>query len=83
MRVTVLAMKGMILDEEAREVRLPGEDGEISVLDFHQPFLYRLRKGYILVTLIRKETGGERRVSIKDGVARMSGNELTVVVAAQ
>ena len=81
MRVVVLAMVGKLLEEDAGEVRLPGEDGEISVLDFHQPFLYRLRKGYIIVSSFTKAGGAEKRVPIKDGVARMSGNVLTVLAA--
>jgi F0F1-type ATP synthase epsilon subunit len=81
MRVVVLAMMGTLLEEEAREVRLPGEDGEISIMDFHQPFVYRLRKGFILVSPLQKGSEAEKRVPIKDGVARMSGNVLTVLAA--
>jgi len=81
MRVVVLAMAGTLFESEAEEVRLPGEDGEISVMDFHQPFLHRLRKGYILVSSPKKNKAEEKRIPIQDGVARMSGNELTVLAA--
>lgn len=63
--------------EQANVVVLPGRDGEFSVMDFHQPFLYRLRKGLIKV---REEKGKhtERILHIKDGMAVFSENTLLI-----
>jgi F0F1-type ATP synthase epsilon subunit len=50
---------------------LPGEAGELSVLDFHQPIIVKLKKGMI-------KTDAEH-ISIKKGIAKMQDNELVVL----
>ena len=60
--------RGMI-----KQAVLPGDDGQFSVLDFHQPFIYRLTKGNIFLDRIIQ-------FKIKEGVARMRGNELILLV---
>ena len=62
----------MVWEGRAKEVRLPGQDGEVCVLDFHQPFLIRLRKG-----LIRAD---KQRLAIKDGLAYLRSNNLILFV---
>lgn len=71
MKVSILEPKGAIWQGTARDLILPTEDGEICVLDFHQPFLTRLTKGDIRL--------GTDKISIKDGVARMHANELVIL----
>ena len=88
MRVSVVEAWRVLYEGNVDEVLLPGEDGEVCVLDFHHPFLYRLRKGAI--QLMRRTTregtralGGrevESRILIADGVAKMTGNELVILV---
>jgi len=63
---------------EAYQVILPGLDGEFSVLDFHQPFLYRLRKGKIKVQE-KEEDEEEIFLSVRDGLARFRGNDLLIM----
>lgn len=87
MRVSILESRQAIYSGNAKKVILPGEDGELCVLDFHQSFLYHLRKGYIQVS----ETGAHpekrealkpttlRRIWIENGLAAMKGNELTIM----
>ena len=79
MKVMVLTSKDIIYDGPAKEVILPGKDGEFSVLDFHQPFLYRLGKGRLRVI----PYGEEEKVfelSLEDGLAKMSGNFLKILI---
>ncbi|RKY39262.1 MAG: hypothetical protein DRP76_03575 [Candidatus Omnitrophota bacterium] len=73
MKVVILGKNEVIYDGMAKEVVLPGEDGEFAVLDFHQSFFYRLKEGSIYVD--RSDV-----CTIKDGVARMRGNELVILV---
>ena len=73
MRVSVLGTKDVIYDEKAEKVVLPGSDGEICVLDFHQSFFYRLREGRITID-------DAFNIVIRDGVARMRSNELVIMV---
>jgi len=79
-------MRALILDgrEKAYEGEiymavLPGLDGEFSLLDFHQPFLYRLRRGIIKIKEKQNEEGEGRLFSIKDGLAKFSGNSLVIL----
>ncbi len=74
MRVTVMDGRDLVYKGEAWEAVMPGYDGEFSVWDFHQPLLYRLRRGLIK---IRSEKEGIFRV--KDGLARFSGNNLLIL----
>jgi len=70
MRLEILEPKKAIWQGMAKEVRLPGADGEMCVLDFHQPFVARLKKGNIIFAHLR--------IPIRDGIAFMRSNELTV-----
>ena len=63
-----------IYEGEAGEIILPGEDGEFSVMDFHQPCLYVLRSGNIKIE--------EKLFSIKSGVAKVESNALKVMAEA-
>jgi len=54
----------------ASQVNLPALDGEMCVLDFHQPFLVRLKKGNVVFS--------EKKIAIKDGIAFMRSNSLTI-----
>lgn len=90
MRVSVIDAWKVLYEGNADEVRLPGEDGELCVLDFHHPFLYRLREGYIQLRegkrrKVAAETSSSEptmasRILIHDGIARMASNELVILV---
>ena len=92
MRVSVVDPWRMVFEGNVEEAILPGEDGELCVLDFHHPFLYRLRRGTIQFkragahaasVRVIGGSGAEVRIAIMDGVARMAGNELVIVVETQ
>ena len=84
MKVNILTPKENLLQEEAVEVILPGADGELSVMDFHQPFLYYLRAGQIRVrSKVKKGELTERKVGIKKGIANFQDNTLTLIVEAR
>jgi F0F1-type ATP synthase epsilon subunit len=84
MKVNVITAQEKLLDEEASEVILPGADGELSVMDFHQPFLYYLRAGQIRVrSRVKKGELAERKIPIKKGIANFQGNTLTLIIEAR
>ena len=72
MQVSILEPKKVVWEGRAKEVRLPAEDGEVCVLDFHQPFLIRLRKGVVRSDKVR--------TAIKDGIAFLRSNNLILFV---
>ena len=85
MRFLMLNGRDIAYEYEAQMVTMPGLDGEFSVLDFHEPFLYRLRAGLVKVIQANapriQETGdlATEYVSIKDGIARFTENTLLIL----
>ncbi len=62
-----------IFHEMTTSVILPGEEGEFSILDFHQPIISCLKEGMIKID--------EREpIFIKRGIAAVKGNELSILV---
>ena len=72
--VAVLDIKttSVIFKDNTLIVVLPGEDGEMTVLDFHQPFLSTLKKGTVQIDGLK--------MRIKHGIAGMKDNGLTILV---
>ena len=70
MQVSILEPKKVVWEGQAKEVRLPAQDGDVCVLDFHQPFLIRLRKGIV--------KSDKARTAIKDGIAFLRSNKLVI-----
>lgn len=62
-----------IFQEMVSEVVLPGEDGELSILTFHQAMVSCLAEGMLKID---KNPG----IKIKGGIARMKDDELVVLV---
>jgi len=79
MKVKIVTPQKKVFEGEAKEVVLPGEDGEFSVFDFHQPCLYSLRAGRIRVGFKDKKAE-KQKVFIKRGVARVGLGTLEVLV---
>ena len=85
MKVEVLTLFKNLLSVQATEVILPGEDGELSVWDLHQPCLYSLRAGRIIIRDRVKvgQAQGQNKsnsVPIKRGLAIIGENKLTAMV---
>lgn len=76
MKIKVIDGREAVYEGEAYMAVMPGRDGEFSILDFHQPILYRLRKGMIKM---RDNDGVETFFNIKDGLARFSENSLLIL----
>ena len=74
-RLSILDIKiaSTIFQELVSVVVLPGEDGELSILDFHQSIISCLKDGVIKID-------NRPGVVIKSGIASMKDNELVVLV---
>ncbi|MDD5116412.1 MAG: hypothetical protein PHW98_05045 [Candidatus Omnitrophica bacterium] len=74
-KVSVLDVKtaSPILQELVSEVVLPGEEGELSIMDFHQPIISCLKDGSIRID-------NKAPIVIKSGVASMRDNQLVILV---
>jgi F0F1-type ATP synthase epsilon subunit len=81
MKLTILSPREKLFQDEVKEAVLPGSDGELSVWDFHQPFLYRLSQGSIRIVPYSTKKKGESKIfEINDGMAKMNKNELTIMI---
>jgi len=85
MKVEILTIFKSLFSAQANEVILPGDDGELSIWDFHQPCLYSLRAGRIIIRDREKigQAQGQNKsnsVPIKRGLAIIGENKLTAMV---
>jgi len=72
MRVSIFEYNKMLWQGLTKQVILPAVEGQMCVLDFHQPFLVKLKEGYI--------ESEENNTRIHEGIAFMHNNELTLMV---
>lgn len=74
-KVSVLDIKtaSAIFQKLVSQVVLPGEEGELSILDFHQPIISCLKEGVLRID-------NDSSMVIKSGIASMQDNELIVLV---
>jgi F0F1-type ATP synthase epsilon subunit len=75
MEVRVIEPKGPVWQGKAKQVVLPAEEGEISLLDFHQPLLTRLKNGYVGID--------SEQIPIEDGTALLQENELIILITCR
>ncbi len=54
---------------------LPGAEGEVSILDFHQSMLVKLKKGVIKID--------RKSIPIKEGIAKAANNQLVILAETQ
>ncbi len=81
MKIRILTEHKQIFAGEAREVVMPGEDGELAVWNFHEPCISRLRSGQIKVRL--GDAGAQEAPQvfpIRGGIARIGPLEIVVLV---
>lgn len=86
MEVKIHSADRIIIETESPEIILPGADGELAVMDFHQPCIYALRAGKITVKYKNEKTEKRKNIKrqdvfvIKKGVAKIVANELVILV---
>jgi F-type H+-transporting ATPase subunit epsilon len=78
MQVSILESKGAIWEGQAKQVILPAEEGDVSILDFHQPFLMKLKTG--VISAEPRAANNKQRFAIKHGLAFMKSDTLKVFV---
>lgn len=76
-QVSILDIKKamLIFEKLVSGIILPGEEGELSILDFHQPIISRLKKGVIKIDVEEPVF-----IKIKEGIVGMNGKKLVVLV---
>jgi F-type H+-transporting ATPase subunit epsilon len=77
MKVFIHSLEETLYEGEASVAILPGEGGEISVLDGHIPLATALSKGTISVKV--KEGHTVKDFPISGGFAEVNGNHLIIL----
>ena len=62
----------VIFKKNASGVILPGEEGQMTVLDFHQSFVITLEKGIVKIDNLN--------IRVKSGIAAMKDNKLSMLI---
>jgi len=75
MKVLINTVFEEIYSREAEEVVLPGDEGELSIMDFHQTIVCRLIAGTIRIIAHRSL----KSIPIIGGIAHMEGDTLKVM----
>ncbi len=79
MKVRILAAQRLLFEGEAKEVVMPGADGEFSVRDLHQACVYALRQGQIK-TVAKDPREPRGKFFIKRGIALVEWSRLNIIV---
>jgi F-type H+-transporting ATPase subunit epsilon len=79
MKVKITTPQKILFNGQANEIILPGCDGEFTVMDFHQPCLYALRRGKITLKF-KSKTEVPVKFLIKGGVAQVDFEGLNLAV---
>jgi F-type H+-transporting ATPase subunit epsilon len=85
MKVYINTVFEEIYSGDAKEVVLPGDEGELSLMDFHQPIVCRLISGVVkIIPPKTKASEGPSLNSVKsiqivDGIAHMEGDTLNIM----
>ncbi|WBU52142.1 ATP synthase F1 subunit epsilon [Paracoccus sp. SCSIO 75233] len=76
MQFDLVAPERNLLSVPVREVRLPGEDGDLTAMPGHAPAIVNLRPG--LVTVI-DDKGTESEFAISGGFAEINGESVSLL----
>lgn len=69
--VTVLNCEKILYEGQAAEATLPTLDGELTILEFHQPIITVLENGSVRIDAAE--------IPIISGIAKMARNKLVVL----
>jgi len=76
MIVTVSKVTGIVYDDEAVSVIVPGIEGVLTILPQHEAFISPLGEGNIEI----ETTEGKETIPIKKGVIEVSDNQVSILI---
>jgi F-type H+-transporting ATPase subunit epsilon len=77
LKLEIVTPNGVIFDADAKQVNLPGSEGEFCVLAGHAALVSLLDTGVIV---IEKEDGSEIAVAINSGYVKVEEEKTTCIV---
>ncbi len=76
MKVIISKVDKVLFEGEAKELQVPGVDGDMTILPHHSALVTTLRKGKVRVRMSEKEESWD----IEKGILEVSGNTATVLL---
>ena len=76
MKLIIIAPDKTLFEGEVRLVKLPGTQGQFTVLEHHAPLVSTLAEGDVIYALGDEE----QSVGVRGGVAEVRDNQVTVCV---
>ena len=76
MLLNIITPEKILYSADARQVTIPGTEGDFGVLEGHAPFISTIRPGVIT---IESEGAGLRKISIMGGIAEVVPEHCTVL----
>jgi len=77
LQLKIVSPEKILFEGNARTVRLPGTEGEFSILSHHAPLISSLKEGDIVY---ETEGGTQEKVHISSGFVEVRKNVVTVCV---
>lgn len=74
--VTVSKIDEALFDGQAASVRVPGSEGEMTILPHHEALISQLREGTVVVSV----DGEEKQFPVVGGMLEVSNNRATILV---
>ncbi|MEX0652287.1 MAG: F0F1 ATP synthase subunit epsilon [Candidatus Paceibacterota bacterium] len=75
--LTITAVNTKLFEGEVSSVTAPADEGEVTILAHHEPFVSVLKKGIITV---RVEGAEPKSFEVEKGILEVGGNKATILV---
>lgn len=72
MEVEILSISKKLYKGESNAITLPGQEGQMQILDGHAPLFTLLDKGGIII-------GNNKEISISSGIAEVLNNKVVIL----
>jgi len=72
MEVEILSVSKKLYKGESKAITLPGQEGQMQILDGHAPLFTLLDKGEIII-------GSNKKISISSGIAEVLNNKVLIL----
>ncbi len=80
MQLGIYSLDKVLFRGDAREVNCPAKDGEITILDHHEPFITLLKGGVLKVI---ERSGEEKYIQINGGFLEVQKDSKVKILVEQ
>ncbi len=81
MKLEIVTPEKLVFSQDVPMATLPGVEGDFGVLKDHSPLIAELREGEVLIFPSADSTEPNQRIPVAGGVAQVTADSCTVLVA--